>query len=342
MGAADRRRRFAVDRPDRAAGPGAGRGGLPVPLFQGRLAEEEELGARVGPVAARVGADRRRRRAHDAGAGRRNRNESVEGEPRVPSARRRLLPQPPVHVHGPVDQALRLLPVVEPAAVQAPTRPVRTNRHASATPAPATTRSTSMSSSRPATAGYLKHDFLHYAYPDLATWVEKHNRYSTWEAHAMLGRARRRGEGVAVRRADRTAAMAEGCRPPAAVPAVAAVPLQLRAQGRVPRRVSRLLHVPAAGVVRVHVERQALRDDAPGGADDRPATDRRRRIATSARGAPGPRSAGCCGPSWRRRCSGRARGRATAGGTGCCGGSGRRFIRRPTSDRASPSKSRGT
>jgi glycosyltransferase involved in cell wall biosynthesis len=33
-------------------------------------------------------------------------------------------------------------------------------------------------------AGYLKHDFLHYAYPDLATWVEKHNRYSTWEAHA--------------------------------------------------------------------------------------------------------------------------------------------------------------
>jgi glycosyltransferase involved in cell wall biosynthesis len=35
-------------------------------------------------------------------------------------------------------------------------------------------------------AGYLRHDFLHYAYPDLATWVEKHNRYSTWEAHAML------------------------------------------------------------------------------------------------------------------------------------------------------------
>jgi glycosyltransferase involved in cell wall biosynthesis len=34
-------------------------------------------------------------------------------------------------------------------------------------------------------AGYLRHEFLHYAYPDLATWVEKHNRYSTWEAHAM-------------------------------------------------------------------------------------------------------------------------------------------------------------
>ena len=32
-------------------------------------------------------------------------------------------------------------------------------------------------------AGYLKHDMLHYAYPDIATWVEKHNRYSSWEAN---------------------------------------------------------------------------------------------------------------------------------------------------------------
>jgi glycosyltransferase involved in cell wall biosynthesis len=34
-------------------------------------------------------------------------------------------------------------------------------------------------------AAYLRNDFLHLAYPDLSTWVEKHNRYSTWEAHAM-------------------------------------------------------------------------------------------------------------------------------------------------------------
>jgi glycosyltransferase involved in cell wall biosynthesis len=32
-------------------------------------------------------------------------------------------------------------------------------------------------------AGFLRHDFLHYAYPDLYTWVEKHNRYTSWEAH---------------------------------------------------------------------------------------------------------------------------------------------------------------
>ncbi len=34
-------------------------------------------------------------------------------------------------------------------------------------------------------AGYLEHEFLHYAYPDLSTWIEKHNRYTTWEAFAM-------------------------------------------------------------------------------------------------------------------------------------------------------------
>lgn len=28
----------------------------------------------------------------------------------------------------------------------------------------------------------LKSDMLHFAYPDLYTWVEKHNRYSNWEA----------------------------------------------------------------------------------------------------------------------------------------------------------------
>lgn len=34
-------------------------------------------------------------------------------------------------------------------------------------------------------AGYLRNEFLHFAYPDLTTWIEKHNRYTTWEAHAM-------------------------------------------------------------------------------------------------------------------------------------------------------------
>lgn len=32
--------------------------------------------------------------------------------------------------------------------------------------------------------GFLREDMLHYAYPNLSVWVEKHNRYTTWEAHA--------------------------------------------------------------------------------------------------------------------------------------------------------------
>jgi glycosyltransferase involved in cell wall biosynthesis len=36
------------------------------------------------------------------------------------------------------------------------------------------------------TAGYLQADMEHYAFPDIATWVEKHNRYSNWEARLQI------------------------------------------------------------------------------------------------------------------------------------------------------------
>jgi glycosyltransferase involved in cell wall biosynthesis len=32
----------------------------------------------------------------------------------------------------------------------------------------------------------LGHDMLHYAYPDIFTWMEKHNRYSNWEAEIQV------------------------------------------------------------------------------------------------------------------------------------------------------------
>lgn len=38
--------------------------------------------------------------------------------------------------------------------------------------------------------GYLRHDMLHYAFPDVATFVEKHNRYSGWEAAVQFRMAR--------------------------------------------------------------------------------------------------------------------------------------------------------
>lgn len=36
------------------------------------------------------------------------------------------------------------------------------------------------------TAGYLAGEMEHYAFPDIATWVEKHNRYSNWEARQQV------------------------------------------------------------------------------------------------------------------------------------------------------------
>ncbi len=36
------------------------------------------------------------------------------------------------------------------------------------------------------TTGYLGGEMEHYAFPDIATWVEKHNRYSNWEARLQL------------------------------------------------------------------------------------------------------------------------------------------------------------
>ena len=37
--------------------------------------------------------------------------------------------------------------------------------------------------------GYLKHDMLHFAFPTIQTFVEKHNRYSNWEAAVQLRRS---------------------------------------------------------------------------------------------------------------------------------------------------------
>jgi glycosyltransferase involved in cell wall biosynthesis len=35
-------------------------------------------------------------------------------------------------------------------------------------------------------SAYLQEDMLHFAYPDIYTWVEKHNRYSNWEAEVEV------------------------------------------------------------------------------------------------------------------------------------------------------------
>ena len=44
-------------------------------------------------------------------------------------------------------------------------------------------------------AGYLAGEMEHYAFPDIATWVEKHNRYSTWEARLQVAAQSGGGKG---------------------------------------------------------------------------------------------------------------------------------------------------
>lgn len=45
-------------------------------------------------------------------------------------------------------------------------------------------------------AGYLAGEMEHYAFPDVATWVEKHNRYSNWEARIEVGASRSMADGL--------------------------------------------------------------------------------------------------------------------------------------------------
>jgi glycosyltransferase involved in cell wall biosynthesis len=64
---------------------------------------------------------------------------------------------------------------------------------------------------------WLKNDMLHYAYPDIATWVEKHNRYSNWEAAVEVeGAANEQkaiGSPLLARRRLRTWSRRLPCRP---------------------------------------------------------------------------------------------------------------------------------
>ena len=49
-------------------------------------------------------------------------------------------------------------------------------------------------------AGRLRHEMEHYAFPTIATWVEKHNRYSNWEARQSPGAAAPIDPGLARKR----------------------------------------------------------------------------------------------------------------------------------------------
>jgi hypothetical protein len=40
------------------------------------------------------------------------------------------------------------------------------------------------------TSAHLRNDLVHFAYPDIFTWIEKHNRYSNWEAEVEVSGVR--------------------------------------------------------------------------------------------------------------------------------------------------------
>ena len=65
--------------------------------------------------------------------------------------------------------------------------------------------------------GYLAGEMEHYAFPDIATWVEKHNRYSNWEAGLQAEAARADAAGLeaslARKRRLRRLAWSLPCRP---------------------------------------------------------------------------------------------------------------------------------
>ena len=48
-------------------------------------------------------------------------------------------------------------------------------------------------------AGHLRHEMEHYAFPRIDVWVEKHNRYSNWEARLIVSKADHRADITAIR-----------------------------------------------------------------------------------------------------------------------------------------------
>ena len=111
-------------------------------------------------------------------------------------------------------------------------------------------------------AEYLSAPMEHYAFPDIATFVEKHNRYSLWEAAAWrklhstdekLLRSTPFGTGLERKRWLKKSIDA------GSVPPQLAISLSLRLETGFPRWLSRLGALLSAGFVRAHDRAEAAR-----------------------------------------------------------------------------------
>ena len=108
------------------------------------------------------------------------------------------------------------------------------------------------------TTGRLSCEMDHYPYPSIESFVEKHNRYSNWEARGRTGHDAGR-ERVGNRRGARgPAAEAQAMVAPAAVPAMGAVFVRLCVAEGIPRWTRGVLFCAAARVLRIPVRGQRL------------------------------------------------------------------------------------
>jgi hypothetical protein len=67
--------------------------------------------------------------------------------------------------------------------------------------------------------GHLKTEMNHYAFPNIGVFVEKHNRYSNWEARVASGSLPASERFLAPKQAGRVAAQAQGVVSKTAFPA---------------------------------------------------------------------------------------------------------------------------
>ena len=113
-------------------------------------------------------------------------------------------------------------------------------------------------------AEYLSNPMEHYAFPDVATFIEKHNRYFTWEAAASGKLHERAGKNIAshtVWQSGRTQALAKKIRNAGAIPSELTIPLPLRLETGFSRWLPRMGALPASRLIRAHDTAEAARNE---------------------------------------------------------------------------------
>ena len=107
--------------------------------------------------------------------------------------------------------------------------------------------------------GKLRCELDHYAFPTVEVFVEKHNRYSNWEARVAADRFLKGHRRTFQRNAGWSSAEIETVLAPHAFPSVAAFSLHLHLAKRISRRARRLLFRATARGLRIFVRRENAR-----------------------------------------------------------------------------------